>query len=68
MIYELIWKSDFIKLKNGDVYLIEEVKNRLVYMVDIKTDEEEVQTMATLDWLVLNGDIKVYCADYEFDE
>ena len=61
-------KGDFIKLKNGDVYLIEEVKNRLVYMVDIKTDEEEVQTMATLDWLVLNGDIKVYCADYEFDE
>ena len=61
-------KGNFIKLKNGDVYLIEEVKNRLVYMVDIKTDEEEVQTMATLDWLVLNGDIKVYCADYEFDE
>ena len=61
-------KGGFIKLKNGDVYLIEEVKNRLVYMVDIKTDEEEVQTMATLDWLVLNGDIKVYCADYEFDE
>ena len=61
-------KGNFIKLKNGDVYLIEEVKNRLVYMVDIKTDEEEVQTMATLDWLVLSGDIKVYCADYEFDE
>ena len=61
-------KGNFIKLKNGDVYLIEKVKNRLVYMVDIKTDEEEVQTMATLDWLVLNGDIKVYCADYEFDE
>ena len=61
-------KGNFIKLKNGDVYLIEEVKNRLVYMVDIKTDEEEVQTMATLNWLVLNGDIKVYCADYEFDE
>ena len=55
-------------MKNGDVYLIEKVKNRLVYMVDIKTDEEEVQTMATLDWLVLNGDIEVYCADYELDE
>ena len=64
-IYE---KGNFIKLKNGDVYLIEKVKNRLVYMVDIKTDEEEVQTMATLDWLVLNGDIEVYCADYELDE
>lgn len=61
-------KGNFIKLKNGDVYLIEKVKNRLVYMVDIKTDEEEVQTMATLDWLVLNGDIEVYCADYELDE
>lgn len=61
-------KGNFIKLKNGDVYLIEEVKNRLVYMVDIKTDEEEVRTMATLDWLVLNGDIEVYCADYELDE
>lgn len=61
-------KGNFIKLKNGNVYLIEQVKNRLVYMVDIKTDEEEVQTMATLDWLVLNGDIEVYCADYEFDE
>ena len=61
-------KGSFIKLKNGDVYLIEKVKNRLVYMVDIKTDEEEVQTMATLDWLVLNGDIEVYCADYELDE
>lgn len=61
-------KGNFIKLKNGDVYLIEQVKNRLVYIVDIKTDEEEVQTMATLDWLVLNGDIEVYCADYEFDE
>ena len=60
-------KGNFIKLKNGDVYLIEKVKNRLVYMVDIKTDEEEVQTMATLDWLVLNGDIGVYCADYELD-
>lgn len=60
-------KGNFIKLKNGDVYLIEKVKNRLVYMVDIKTDEEEVQTMATLDWLVLNGDIEVYCADYELD-
>ena len=61
-------KGNFIKLKNGDVYLIEKVKNRLVYMVDIKTDEEEVQTMATLNWLVLNGDIEVYCADYELDE
>ena len=61
-------KGNFIKLKNGDVYLIEQVKNRLVYMVDIKTDEEEVQTMATLDWLVLNGDIEVYCADYEINE
>ena len=61
-------KGNFIKLKNGDVYLIEKVKNRLVYMVDIKTDEEEVQTMATLNCLVLNGDIEVYCADYELDE
>lgn len=60
-------KGDFIKLKNGDVYLIEKVKNHLVYMVDIKTDEEEVQSMATLDWLILNGDIEVYCADYELD-
>ena len=42
-------KGDFIKLKNGDVYLIEQVKNRLVYMVDIKTDEEEGEIVVTIE-------------------
>lgn len=61
-------KGYFIKLKKGEIWLIEDVKEYFVYMVNVKTDEKDVLTMATLDWLVLNGEIEIYCADYEVNE
>lgn len=61
-------KGCFIKLKKGEIWLIEDVKKYFVYMVNVKTDEKDVLTMATLDWLVLNGEIEIYCADYEVNE
>lgn len=64
-IYE---KGNFIKLKKGEIWVIEDVKENFVYAVNVKTDEKDMLTITALDWLVLNGEIEIYCADYELDE
>ena len=50
------------------LWVIEDVKENFVYAVNVKTDEKDMLTIAALDWLVLNGEVEIYCADYEINE
>ena len=59
-------KNDFIKTQNGEVWCIEEIHNQYVYIFNVHTKEKDYMTTRTLDWLILNGHIDIYCADYEW--